>query len=97
MVEHAVLLRITSLRDHDTDLDELEDPRIEAIQAAGFCVECDGNDNGADGAVLYMCGPDADRLWDAIETTVRAAWLGSGSYVSSDTANPVRRKSQPLS
>ncbi|MEZ5410183.1 MAG: hypothetical protein R2761_19290 [Acidimicrobiales bacterium] len=72
-------MRLTSLRDDDTGLDEIEDPLIEAIQAAGVG-EFDGIDIGADGAVLYMYGPDADRLWDAVETTVLAVGLGSGSY-----------------
>lgn len=79
MTDHAVLVHITSLQDDDTGLDEIEDPLIEAIEAAGVG-EFDGNDIGADGAVLYMYGPDADRLWDAVETIVRAAGFGSGSY-----------------
>ena len=79
MADHAVLVHVTSLPDNNAGLDKLEDPLIEAIEAAGVG-EFDGNDIGAEGAVLYMYGPDADRLWEAVEQIVRAAGLGSGSY-----------------
>jgi hypothetical protein len=34
--------------------------------------EVDGNEVGAGGATIYLYGPDCERLWGAIETTVRA-------------------------
>lgn len=79
MVEHAVFVHITSLRDEDAGLDEIEDLLIKEIDAAGVG-EFDGNEIGRDEAVLFMYGPDADSLWGAVEKTVRNAGLGPGSY-----------------
>jgi hypothetical protein len=63
----------------DAGLDEIEDPLIEAIDASGVG-EFDGNELGPDGAVLYMYGSDADRLWQVVEPVLRGAPVGSGSY-----------------
>jgi hypothetical protein len=79
MGEEAVLLYITSLPE-ESGLDEIEDPLIEAIEAAGVG-EFDGNDIGPDGATLYMYGESADVLWSTVGDIVRRAPLGSGSYV----------------
>jgi len=78
MAEHAVLLHITSLS-ADSGLDAIEDPLIEAIQAAAVG-EFDGNEIGPSGAVLYLYGPNADALFDAVEPVLRSAPLGAGSY-----------------
>ncbi len=51
---------IISLQNDGAGLDEIEGPLIEAIEAAGVG-EFEGNDIGADGAVLLMCGPDPGR------------------------------------
>jgi hypothetical protein len=67
---HAVLVYVTSLADEDRGLDEIEDPLIEVIERSGVG-EFDGNVIGPDGAVLYMYGPDADAIWNAIEPVVR--------------------------
>lgn len=77
--EHAVLIHIPSLLDEDGGLDVIEDALAEALGEAGVG-EFDGNDIGADGAVLYMYGPDADALWQAVEPVARAARIGAGSY-----------------
>ena len=78
-VEHAVLIRITSLTDPNSGLDLIEDPIIEAIESAGVG-EFDGNEIGPDGATLYMYGPDADALWSAVDSAVSGTGLGSGSH-----------------
>jgi hypothetical protein len=79
VAEEAVLVHITALAPADSGLDEVEDPLIEAIEAAGVG-EFDGNEIGPDGAVLYLYGPSADRLWDAVAPVLAAAGLGAGSY-----------------
>jgi hypothetical protein len=53
------------------DLATLEDQLGAAIDAGGLG-EYDGNDVGDEGATLYMYGPDAERLFAAIEATLRA-------------------------
>ena len=86
MSDHAVLVHITSLP-ADSGLDEIEDPLIEAIESARVG-EFDGNEIGADGAVLYMYGPDADALFAAVEPSLRAAPLGPGSYALKRYGDP---------
>lgn len=49
----------------------LEEALIQAINEAG-AGEYDGNDFGGGEAVLYAYGPDADRLFDAMEPHLRA-------------------------
>ena len=78
VAEHALLVYITSLP-ADAGVDEIEDPLIEAIEAAAVG-EFDGNEIGPDGAVLYMYGPDADALFAAVEPILRTAPLGPGSH-----------------
>jgi hypothetical protein len=61
-------------------LDEIEDRLIEAIDDAGVG-EFDGNEIGPEDATLYMYGPDADRLFSAVEAVLRDAALPPGSNV----------------
>lgn len=74
MSEHAV---IVAFEYGDTDLDslfELEDQLSDAIENAGVG-EFDGNEiaaNGTDGT-LYMYGPDADKLFEAIKPVLESA------------------------
>jgi hypothetical protein len=49
----------------------LED-RLESLIEAHGAGELDGNEFGGGEAVLYCYGPDADRLFAAIEAEVRA-------------------------
>jgi hypothetical protein len=79
--EHAV---IVSFRYGSTDLQplhELEHDLERAISAAGVG-EYDGNEiavDGSDGS-LYMYGPDADLLFQAVEPILRGCpWLREGS------------------
>jgi hypothetical protein len=77
--EHAVIVHISSSTSSDIGLDMIEDPLIDAIEAAGVG-EFDGNEVGPDEALLFMYGPDADALWRVVEPVLRDANLGSGSY-----------------
>lgn len=52
----------------------------ERVEAAG-AGEFDGDLIGRDWAVLYFYGPDADRLWAAMEDVLEPASLPPGSYV----------------
>lgn len=54
----------------DNDLATLEDQLLEAIQA-GSLGELDGNEIGPAETTLYMYGPDAERLFAGIESTLR--------------------------
>jgi hypothetical protein len=74
--EHAVLLHI-DLGDDEYGSEPqretvfaLEDELEQAIAAAG-AGELDGNEFGGGEVVLYMYGPDKDRLWAAIEPVIR--------------------------
>jgi hypothetical protein len=80
MPEHAVFLEIpTSDRGLDW-LFDLEDQLIAAIGGAGVG-EFDGNEVGPDGAHLYMYGPDARALHDAIAPVLSSAQLPPGTVV----------------
>ena len=54
----------------DNDLATLEDHLLEAIQA-GALGEFDGNEIGPAETTLYLYGPDAERLFSGIESTLR--------------------------
>lgn len=78
--EHAVIVYYKlSDNEYGTE-DEREvvydlEGRLErAIEAAG-AGEFDGNEFGGGKAVLYMYGPDKDRLWDAVEAEARGCRL----------------------
>jgi hypothetical protein len=91
--EHAVIVHISSSTDSDRGLDMIEDPLIDAIEAAGVG-EFDGNEIGPDEALLFMYGPDADALWSVVEPVLRDAKLGSGSYAVLRYGPPGARESQ---
>jgi hypothetical protein len=77
--EHAVLIHLTSPAAGAVALDEIEEPLMEAIDEAGVG-EFDGNEIGPDGATLYMYGPDADRLFSAVEPILRNTSFPPGSH-----------------
>ena len=77
--EQALLVYIPA-GDPEFALDEIEDPLIAAIDAAGVG-EFDGNELGAEGAVLYMYGPDAEALFEVVEPVLRQMELPAGSYL----------------
>jgi hypothetical protein len=61
-------------------LQDLGERLAERVDSAGVGV-FDGDLIGLDQGVLYLYGPDADRLWEAVEDLVREASLPAGSYV----------------
>ena len=70
MADHALLVYLPYT---DTDLGPLfaiEDALMAAIEECG-AGELDGNDVGGGEATLFMYGPDADRLFEAVEATLR--------------------------
>src|SRR5688572_26472625 len=73
MSEHAVIVRFRYGSTDLTPLFELEDQLTAAIESAGVG-EFDGNEvaqDGSDGS-LYMYGPDADRLFEAVRPVPEA-------------------------
>jgi hypothetical protein len=74
MSEHALIIRFDY---GQTDLDplyELEDKLIAAIESANVG-QFDGNEVAMDGSdgTLYMYGPDADRLFEAVKPVLATA------------------------
>jgi hypothetical protein len=61
-------------------IEELGDRLAERVDAAGVG-EFDGNMIGKDLGILYLYGPDADRLWEAIEGVLHSVSLPAGAYV----------------
>ena len=81
-MEHAVLVHLYPDVGDDWDVDLVEEPLIEAIDAHGVG-EFDGHDIALDGSgevILYAYGPDADALWGVMEPIVRAVPRKDGSY-----------------
>lgn len=70
--EHAVLLEWEDVEPLPESIAEAEDRLVAAIGSAPGVGEVDGNEVGAGGATIYLYGPDCERLWGAIETTVRS-------------------------
>ncbi len=83
--EHAVLVYLKLSDDQmgsekeRKDCHALEDRLERSIQTkqAG---ELDGDEFGEGFCTLYMYGPDADALFNAVESELRAAPLLAGSY-----------------
>lgn len=78
--EHAVIIHY-KLRDDDYGTEDerkavydLQERLEQAIETAG-AGEFDGNEFGGGEAVLYMYGPDKDRLWSAVEAEARGCRL----------------------
>lgn len=55
--------------------------RLERCIADAGAGEFDGEEFGAGGCTLYMYGPDADRLFAAVEASLRASRHAKGSFV----------------
>jgi hypothetical protein len=80
--DHAVIVNVP-LRGASGDLEKLQelgDALAARVDAAGVG-EFDGDLIGEDLGILYFYGPNADRLWPAIEGVLRAALLPAGAYV----------------
>ena len=83
--EQAVIVHLdcTGLPDHvyeQYDLATIEDRLIKVIKQSQLG-EFDGNEVGPDEATLYMYGPDAERLFACIESTLREYPLCQGARV----------------
>lgn len=79
MSDHAVVVYMP-LQDGDMDtLFDLEDALMEALDESG-AGEFDGNELGAGEAVLYMYGPDADKLFSAVEKVLRGSAVAREGY-----------------
>ena len=83
--EQAVLVHLdcTGLPDHvyeQFDLATIGDKLVKVIKQEQLG-EFDGNEVGPDEATLYMYGPDAERLFAGIESTLREYPLCQGARV----------------
>ena len=74
MAEHAVIVRFDYGSKDLAPLFEVEEQLEAAVEAAG-AGEYDGNEIAVDGSdgFLYLYGPDADRLYAAIEDVLGGA------------------------
>ena len=77
MTEQAVLVYLPAQRTGRLAL--VEEPVAAAVAASG-AGEYDGHEIGPDGAVLYLYGPDADRLLEVVAPVLRRGPLPAGSY-----------------
>ncbi len=81
--EHAVIVRFTYGSSDLSPLFQLEG-RLEAAISAARVGEFDGNEIAADGSegTLYMYGPDADRLFQAVQEVLQSASFMDGATVT---------------
>ncbi len=85
MADHAVIVHLVlsdsdfGTEDERARVHELSD-RIEAEINLSGVGEFDGDEFGAGECTLYMYGPDADALFDAIEPVLRGSTLSSRGY-----------------
>jgi hypothetical protein len=80
--EHAVNVHFSYGHSNLQPIFQLEDQLEEAISRAGVG-EYDGNDiakNGSDG-VLYMYGPDGDKLFNVVKPILESAAFMRGATV----------------
>ena len=85
MPEHAVLIHLKlqhgefgSTEEREA-IHELEDELSDAIEDAGVG-KFDRDDFGKGESILYMHGPDADRLFDVIQPLLKRSALTNGGY-----------------
>lgn len=79
MNDHAVLVHLPYAGKDLSPLFAIEDELMLAIQTMPEVGELDGNDVGQGEATLYLYGPDADRLFAAIEPVLRGGSFPPGS------------------
>ena len=96
--QHAVLITIGPPADpSEFGLDLVEDPIIEVLEADPDLGEYDGHVIGAEGAVIYLYGADADRLLAGIEPALRTTPLPAGSWALKRYGGPgAREETVPL-
>jgi|SRR6185503_867666 len=90
--QQAVLVHLdgTGLPDHiydEYDLATIEDRLIDTLEREGLG-EFDGNEVGPGHTTLFMYGPDAERLFDGIEQTLRGYPLCQGARVEIRRGGP---------
>lgn len=90
--EQAVLVHLdgTGLPDHiyqECDLVTIEDKLIEVLERERLG-EFDGDEVGPGQTTLFMYGPDAERLFDGIEETLRGYPLCQGARVEIRRGGP---------
>lgn len=83
MSEHAVIVHFKYGSTNLKDLHKLED-KLEKEIAKSAVGEYDGNEIAVDGSDgrLYMYGPDADKLFSAIEKTLKKTKFMEGAEVT---------------
>ena len=64
----------------DEDLSTLETTLTDVIDAGGLG-EYDGNEIGERGAILYMYGDNAERLYAGVEPTLRSSRICKGARI----------------
>ena len=72
---------------HEYDLATIEDRLIEVLEREGLG-EFDGDEVGPGQTTLFMYGPDAERLFDGIEETLRGYPLCQGARVEIRRGGP---------
>lgn len=83
-VPHAVILHI-KLADRLPSEDEqrrwwgLQDELVAAVSAAG-AGELDGDEWGGGECVIFMYGPDAEAIWEAVAPVIEQREVPMGSY-----------------
>jgi len=85
MAEHALLVHLKlqhgefgSTEEREA-IHEFEDELSDAIADAGVG-EFDGDDFGKGESILYMYGPDADKLFDVVQPLLQRSALTKGGY-----------------
>lgn len=88
--EHAVIVHFQYGSTDLSRLFQLEE-KLEAAIAAANAGEFDGNEVATDGTdgFLYMYGPDADRLFEAIRPVLEAAPFMKGATAKKRYGPPV--------
>ena len=85
LMEQAVLLHLPLTSEKFGTATDQEAVRalgdqLEQVIADASAGEFDGDEFGGNKCVLFMYGPDADRLFALIEPILRAAPVASGGY-----------------
>jgi hypothetical protein len=83
-VEHAVIVKFDYIGSTDlTPLFGLEN-KLEAAINAAKVGEFDGNEVATDGSdgMLYMYGPDADRLFEVVQPVLEACSFMRGALIT---------------
>lgn len=84
MEEHCVKVYLKLSNEYGTPeeieaIHELSDALEEAIQESG-AGEFDGDEFGGGECTLYMYGPDADKLFEAIRKSLKSSPAATGGY-----------------